>query len=308
MKEEMEIDLVIKLGGAAISNKNEENISFGDSQPKPNLGVLDLCLQQISVALENKLKVVLVHGAGGYGHHFASKVCSLLVLIPKTLKTFGGKHKVNEGLKSNKSAGQVREKVFGACLTHFGLQTLNNLVIEKLLKKGISSCSIQPFGCWVSKGEEKEFGNRKFLETVERALSVGMLPVVHGDVVFDDEIQFSILSGDVIMKSVAKKFKAKRAVFLTDVEGVFDKPPNEEGSKLLREIKVDSKGTPDFFPVTKCSESKDVTGGMETKVKNAVKIVSEASCTCFIVKAGTTASLQAILGEEVEEGTKFSSC
>jgi isopentenyl phosphate kinase len=51
------------------------------------------------------------------------------------------------------------------------------------------------------------------------------VPVFHGDAVFDVDTDVAILSGDVVVRELCAFFKPKRAVFVTDVPGIFDKPP-----------------------------------------------------------------------------------
>ena len=170
------------------------------------------------------------------------------------------KYKVSQGI-TNENEEQKKEKNFGAALTHFGLQTLNNLVVDHLLKEEIPACGMAPFGSWITKKEDKEFDNFQTLKIISKIVKSGMIPVLHGDVTMDEDLTFAILSGDLILKSIAKKFKCKRAVFLTDVFGVYTLPPNEKGSELIPEIKVKENGETDSLPITKNTREHDVTGG-----------------------------------------------
>ena len=65
------------------------------------------------------------------------------------------------------------------------------------------------------------------------------MPLVHGDAVLDDAQGVAILSGDIWMVELARELGAKSAVFITDVDGVFTKPPTEPDAELVREILFD---------------------------------------------------------------------
>ena len=80
------------------------------------------------------------------------------------------------------------------------------------------------------------------LQGTKGLLQRGLVPVVHGDAVLDDQQQVAILSGDVWMVELCRELGARSAVFVTDVDGVFTKPPKEPGAELVKEILVDGNG------------------------------------------------------------------
>jgi isopentenyl phosphate kinase len=57
--------------------------------------------------------------------------------------------------------------------------------------------------------------------------------VLHGDCVLDTELGCTVLGGDSIMEVLAAELKPKRVVFLTNVEGIFTKPPDQIGARLI---------------------------------------------------------------------------
>jgi isopentenyl phosphate kinase (EC 2.7.4.-) len=60
---------------------------------------------------------------------------------------------------------------------------------------------------------------------MRRLVSMSVIPMLYGDVIIDDELGFSILSGDDIMVELARALKPSKALFLMDVDGVYTKGP-----------------------------------------------------------------------------------
>jgi len=67
------------------------------------------------------------------------------------------------------------------------------------------------------------------VQPVVELLVAGFVPILHGDCVLDDVQGCAILSGDKIIEKLVEKLRPRRVVFLTDVDGIFDKPPEMEG-------------------------------------------------------------------------------
>ena len=64
------------------------------------------------------------------------------------------------------------------------------------------------------------------------ALAAGMVPVLHGDAVFDDVQGCTILSGDIVVEKLAISLRPQHVAFLTDVPGIFDRCPKIPGAKV----------------------------------------------------------------------------
>lgn len=136
-----------------------------------------------------------------------------------------------------------------------------------------------------------------------RAIDSGFVPVMHGDAVLDESLGCTILSGDVIIRHLAEHFMPEYVVFLTDVLGVYDRPPSESNAILLREIAVREDGnwsvvkpTIENVQVDITVAAHDTTGGMKTKISEAA-VIAKLGIDVYIVKAGTSHSLRALSGE-----------
>jgi len=85
----------------------------------------------------------------------------------------------------------------------------------------------------------------------------------------------SILSGDIIISHLSAELKPQYVSFLTDVDGVFDRPPEHTGAILLDDIQVDKDGALLLNAETTQNEKiADVTGGMKAKIDSSAKIAA----------------------------------
>eukprot|EP01091_Cochliopodium_minus_P017641 TRINITY_DN6963_c3_g1_i1.p1 TRINITY_DN6963_c3_g1~~TRINITY_DN6963_c3_g1_i1.p1 ORF type:complete len:284 (-),score=56.83 TRINITY_DN6963_c3_g1_i1:31-828(-) len=262
------------MGGSCITNKEEKDC--------PNMEILDKIIIQIKEALSNKIRVILVHGAGSYGHIVAKE------------------YEVSSGFNNEKDDKEkIEKKMMGFSKTHLGLRQLNNLVVERFLLNGISVVGIPP--CTTGFIDKNGWSNTHALIIINKLLNQNIIPVLHGDVIFNDLQNISVISGDVIIKDLASLFRPKRVIFLCDVEGVYK---NMKDKILLDKINVSNQNFNIENQIEIETVEKDVTGGILTKIKNSV-LIAKMGIDVYIVKAGTEYSKQAILCQNVSKGTKI---
>jgi len=145
--------------------------------------------------------------------------------------------------------------------------------------------------------------NSRFVGRLAELLDHGFVPFLHGEVTIDLAVGCTILSGDTILKNLAASdaLRLDHAVFLTDVDGVFDRPPDgDPDARLIREIAVAADG--DFEIPETDTAAHDSTGGIATKIKSAVDVAIRGTRVC-IVKAGTDAAAVALSGGVPDIGT-----
>ncbi|XP_057494047.1 isopentenyl phosphate kinase [Actinidia eriantha] len=222
---------------------------------------------------------IVVHGAGSFGHFQASK---------------SGVHKGSLNRPLVKA---------GFVATRISVTSLNLEIVRALAREGVPSIGVSPFACgWLTR--ERNISSAD-VSTVAKAIDSGFVPVLHGDAVFDASQGCTILSGDVIIHHLAEQLKPEFVVFLTDVLGVYDRPPTEPNAVLLREIEVREDGSwsvvkPALENTNKKVEisvaAHDTTGGMRTKISEAA-MIAKLGIDVYIVKAATSHSLRALSGE-----------
>jgi isopentenyl phosphate kinase len=247
----------VKLGGSVITDK---------TQPYTlREGVLDRLCAELREALdERRVQLLVGHGAGSFPHHSASRF------------------QTHRGL--------VREdSVRGLCEVSRDVFRLNRLVIEALLAAGVSAMPFQP-----SAGNLSEGGTLQQWMTagIAHALSIGVTPVVFGDVSMDRQMGVSISSTEDEFLYLANAFRPRRVVMATRVDGVLDR----EGRVVPG---ITSESFPSIRNVLLPAEGEDVTGGMLHKVERLLQLAA-AGCETLIVNALVPGRLKdAVLGDPV---------
>ena len=238
------VDVIVKLGGAAITVK--------DGEPDtPDLDALKICCGTIADAVNTHgwsdtrqyLKVIVVHGAGSFGHPQAKEYGVA------NGGDVGGNARLKEGIEKTKTS--VRKLCKLVC---------DELSEENVITGPIGSdrvAPISPYGKFFTVGKKLNRNlSRGGLDEVRAAVMAGKVPVLHGDVVRDSEQGCAILSGDTLVECLTEEFKPKRVVFISDVEGIFTSKPLHKNEPcdicpdgktpppaLLREIQVKPDGS-----------------------------------------------------------------
>jgi len=258
--------IILKIGGSAITDKNGELAAKTE--------VINRLSEEIKRAdLDN---LIVVHGGGSFGHPPAKK------------------YSIKEGYK------EPSQKI-GFAETHHVMTVLNGLVMDSLIWHEIPAVSLAPSCCMVT-----ENGRIKSCEwTLENMIKMGFVPVLYGDVVFDEKMGFTVLSGDQIVSYLAIKLGACKIVIGVDTDGLFDADPKVNANAkpykhlTLQELKNIqgklSKG-----------EGNDVTGGMAGKIAELIPAV-EHGIPVTITGATKALSIfraltgQSVLGTEIEK-------
>lgn len=167
---------VVKIGGGILTDKTCEKTLNEDS------------LKRVAktVACYNQ-DLILVHGAGSYGHPQAKRI----------------------GL--SKGAREGIQQVFHS------IKELNQKIIEELYEHDVKACPVHPSSCSYINGELEMMASQ-----VEKMLEEGFTPVLHGDAVVTSGKGFTAVSGDRLVRIIAEKLKIKHVGMCTSVPGVLD--------------------------------------------------------------------------------------
>jgi isopentenyl phosphate kinase len=222
---------VIKLGGSIITDKAKKSVF-----KKP---IMDKLSAEIK---KSNKKVILVHGAGSFGHILAKK------------------YNLNKGYKNS-------EQLYGFSRTHAMVQKLNSLVLTSLHENDINAISIPPHAIL-------KLSNHKPIKIdytiFKEYLKIGFTPVTFGDVVLDYKLDFSICSGDLLMQILAQHFQPEKAIFVIDEDGLYKSNPKiKKNAEFIKKATID-----DLDNLTTHSNSyADVTKGMEGKLETIKNII-----------------------------------
>ncbi|MBR1368504.1 uridylate kinase [Methanocalculus chunghsingensis] len=215
--------IVLKLGGSVITEKQ-------------NPGVIHTTrLQAIAetIAHHRDLPLIIVHGAGSCGHPEAHQ------------------YRIPDGVG--------RENAAGIGETHRAVAGLNSTVVSILRDAGIDAVGVHPLcGSFAEEGRLISFETRQLAMMAD----LGIVPVLHGDVVMDRKRGGCIISGDQLVLRIAEGVRAERVGLATDVAGVLS-----EGEV----VRMMTRSTADAVDLGD-SEKMDVTGGMRGKVQELLAL------------------------------------
>jgi isopentenyl phosphate kinase len=244
--------IFLKLGGSLITDKT---VPFTPRKDKiaSLAGIIARTLQS-----RPGLSLVLGHGSGSFGHTAAEK------------------HGTRQGAKSP-------EEWAGFAEVWYQASTLNRHVMDALNLAGIKAVALAPISS-ITARERRVI--RWDLEPLRRALNAKILPVIYGDVVFDEVRGGTILSTEDLFGHLASELQPKSILIAGLEEGVWADFPD-------RKLVVD-RITPESFSSIKqrvgAGLGADVTGGMESKVGQMLEVV----------KANPKIKVQIFSGEDPE--------
>ena len=228
--------IILKLGGSIITKKDAKS---------PTVNYENLNRISAEIASSSFDKLIIVHGAGSFGHPFARK------------------YEIGTEIKDE---DDYNNKKLGFCITQSWVRKLNNKVCQSLRENGIFAVSIQPSSFITTEnGRIYTFD----LSLINKYLDLGFVPVLYGDVVLDlnKSIKICVLSGDQIIKYIGENLNPERVILGTDVDGVYSKDPKKHENAKLIEIVTSLHDIS-----AEDSLNMDVTGGMLGKVKELLDL------------------------------------
>lgn len=224
---------ILKLGGSIVTHKNRAGASIRKKLVREIAKNLRLVLR------EKKIDLILLHGAGSAGHQLAHK------------------YNLREGVNGKK------ERWNGAFLSRLTNQRLNWEITNLLTKAGLRITPIHTASIITQKNGKI---SRCYLETIQEALKQNCLPLLYGEMVFDQTSGMTICSGDAIAPYLAKKLQAEKIFFASDIDGVFTADPHVKKNATLIEnvflADINQRAA------LSASHNVDVTDGLLGKIKN----------------------------------------
>ncbi|NUM35454.1 MAG: isopentenyl phosphate kinase family protein [Candidatus Brocadiae bacterium] len=243
------LHILIKLGGSVITYKDAY-------PPRANLSCIQRLAQEIrDVWQEGKINLMVVHGAGCFGHIPAHQY-----------------RMTQESWHENKRQGAVKIRQF--------MHDLNQSVVGELVNSGLPAIPFQPSASCLME-------NKKLLtfpvDIISKYMALGIIPVAYGDIALDTKTGIDILSGDQIVAYIARTVHFDRIVMGSDVDGVFSEDPKKNPHAALIPEITRENATMVLHGLTG-SQHIDVTGGMEQKIQELLSLVS-TNKTIAIVNA-----------------------
>lgn len=225
--------VVLKLGGSVVTKKSEQGVI--DTERIASLA------KEIAPAAK-VVPLVIVHGAGSCGHPEAKQ------------------YRISEGV--------TFENAEGIAVTHFAVRRLNEEFVALLRAEGVNAVSVHPFCSSLAENGRLVYAGE---EQIKEMLKLGIVPVLHGDVVMDKVRGACIVSGDQIVPKIAAALSATKVGVATDVSGVLS-----NGSV----VPVITRETVFGIDLGDSSNT-DVTGGMKGKV-NELLLLADSGISSHV--------------------------
>ncbi|MCL7414009.1 MAG: isopentenyl phosphate kinase [ANME-2 cluster archaeon] len=236
--------VVLKIGGSVITDRSS-------AVPKALPDTIERLAGEVAGTCVNN-PLILVHGAGSFGHPLASQF--------KLTEQFDTK---------------------GLIETHRSVKTLNAMVVDAFVSAGVPAVPVHPLSCaLLTQGRISDMQTAPLREMLNR----GLIPVLHGDVAMDSVRGAGILSGDQIVPYIARKMGAELVGIGSNIDGVLDSEGRnipEITPAIFDRIRKYIGG----------SSHTDVTGGMLSKVQELVELADESGINSRIFDASAAGNI-----------------
>lgn len=246
-------NVVLKLGGSVVTRKGSKSFPLTTNEIWRNVsrfvrrGVIKRICSEIKESLANIGYLIIVHGAGVFGHFPVSKFLEVDIR---------------------------QQELVGWPLTSFSVLLENLLLVNEMVSNGIPAISVPPRSLFTVTARDKDRpwvgADASFDSEKIRHLLPRYVPVLFGDLVFDEVGKPAVLSGDTILYLCVRELKDVDLVACgTDVEGIFtDDPKKNPKAKLIESINLAERNSLNPKDSSYC----DVDGGMSRKFKELISV------------------------------------
>jgi len=229
--------IVLKLGGSLLTDKS--------TPYKLREKVIKAVAAEIKECIDLGLikSLVIVHGVGSFGH-------------PPVLK-----YNLHKGFRN-------KDQLISMSKTQQIVNELRKAIAITFIEEKVPINLMHASSMIV--GDKMMIVDHAFT-SLEGFLSLGMIPLIGGDMMYDNSMGFSVGSGDQLAVVLSRVLHAKKLLFATDVSGVFDKDPKlEEHAQLLKEININE--IEQLFSNQNETAKTDASGKMRGKIISLVSI------------------------------------
>jgi isopentenyl phosphate kinase len=240
----------LKLGGSLITDK---------TQPyTPQLDIIEDVALQISTALQNQpnLRLILGHGSGSFGHVAASEYHTRDG-FPRPSPLI---HRERDKTEENYWKGFSE--------VWYQASALNRFVMKALHKTNVPAVALPPSANVIASD-----GQVAIWETtsIRMALAAGIVPVIYGDVTFDEIRGGTILSTEDLFSHLARALNPERILLAGLESGVWEDFP----ARTRRIETITPRTFSEISGGVGKADGADVTGGMEAKVTQMLYLVQQ---------------------------------
>lgn len=225
--------ILLKLGGSLITDKK--------TPEHARLDVIRRIATEIAAEWQAKpgLNLIIGHGSGSFGHSHASRY-------------------------GTRSGADSAEAWAGFVKVWQAADRLNRIMMDELSWAGLPVIRFAPSAMATAKnGQLAEMT----IAPIQQALEAGLLPVVYGDVIFDQQQGCTIASTEDVFIYLATHFQVTQVLLAGIEAGVYAGLPGK--SEIVSTLSPDQLNAIQLGG----SHAPDVTGGMLAKVNQAFQIL-----------------------------------
>lgn len=242
-------------------------ITFKDKPVSVNYMALKALAEALK-ATHREVSIVLGNGGGSFAHHAVLK--------------YGSNDPTRLLVKCQQAT-----------------RLLNRLIVDYLVFNNIPATSLQTSAI-IGYGKDSL---RAFTPPLLNLVGNGIIPVVYGECILNEKGLVEVFSTEKVFEILSSILKPSRILLLTDVEGVYSCNPRKcSNPELIKRIDNDNLGA--VLELLESDASRDVTGGMYSKVKTMGEL-SRKTGAKVIVTSGFNIDhvVQALRGIVPEKAT-----
>jgi isopentenyl phosphate kinase len=258
--------IFLKLGGSAITDKTREATA--------RVEVIQRLAREVARARAQRpaLQLLIGHGSGSFGHFTARQ------------SGFGARGNWRAYAETGAAAARLARLVSDTFLAHgVPIVTLPPSASARCREGKLIALALAP---------------------IHTALAHGLVPLVHGDVAFDETREMTIVSTEMVFAYLARHLQPTRIILAGIVDGVFTADPLTDASaRLIHEIT--SHTFPHIAAQLRGAYGVDVTGGMLAKVQIMLQVIERLPHLRVHIISAMHAGIieRALLNDDFAEGT-----
>jgi delta-1-pyrroline-5-carboxylate synthetase len=293
----------VKAGTSVVANEDG----------RPSLTRLGAMVEQIAELVNDGVQVIFVSsGAVGMGKLLLRKQSKLMMSLKDSLADTdlagGAPHFVRRhesfvnvlNVEQRPHSMAERKRVYDSACAAAGQFEMMNLYNSLFAQCDVAASQV--LVTQTDFTDEKRLNNLKY--AMERLLSLGIVPIVNENDAVSANMGYTaddiFSDNDSLAALCARSFEAEVLLLLTDVSGVYDRPPSDPQAELITFYR------PESAQVAIGEKSSQGRGGMGSKIDAALMAVAVgAKTTACVVGAGSDLNcIRAVLGREAKYGTK----
>jgi isopentenyl phosphate kinase len=255
--------IIMKLGGSLITDKSKPFTARHEI-------IKRLATEIHEARRERDMDIIIGHGGGSFPH------------------TAAAEYQTHKGMINERSG-------HGIAMVQDAAARLNRIMVSALIEAGENAISMQPSAACIME-------NDRIIEwplnTMKKALELGLVPVAYGDVALDVTKGCTIVSTEKLINHISNVFTPEKIIIAGEVDGVFTADPFKDKTARLIPL-ITQANLPEIKQYLGGSRGTDVTGGMLNKIEELMELARKGYVSEIVNATKPGLLKRALLGENV---------